>query len=66
LEQTPTEEETLSTDETENDTELLKSLSEELGTIPEVGINIMPFMFFGCVVSCSVIMYQVKKSVKVD
>ena len=40
--------------------DVLTKLSEELGTIPEVGLNIMPFLFLGCTVSCLTLRYEVK------
>lgn len=55
----PDENEEEQTDENNNE-EKIKELQEELGTIPEVGINIMPFFFFGCVISCLIMMYEVK------
>jgi uncharacterized protein YgiM (DUF1202 family) len=64
----PSDDEEIGTDEQENvsneDEETLKQLSEELGAIPEVGVNIMPFMFLGSLVSCIVMMWNVKKSIK--
>jgi uncharacterized protein YgiM (DUF1202 family) len=45
----------------ENESDALSKISEELGAIPEVGVNIMPCMFLGCIVSCIVMMIYVKK-----
>ena len=47
----------------ENDEEKIKAISEELGTIPEVGVNIIPFMFIGSMASCMVIMFEVKRNI---
>lgn len=44
----------------ENQTEL-EALKNELGTIPEVGINIMPFMFFGSIISCLFMIIEIKR-----
>lgn len=44
--------------------EILAKISEELGVIPEVGVNIMPCMFFGCVAACFCLMYEVKRTIK--
>lgn len=45
---------------TEEEKELIVQLQDELGTIPEVGVNIMPFLFMGCTISCLVMMYEIK------
>lgn len=44
--------------------EILAKIAEELGVIPEVGVNIMPCIFVGFVVSCTYLMYEVKKRMK--
>jgi len=44
----------------EENQEDIERLKEELGTIPEVGVNIMPYFFLGCVISCIVMMYEIK------
>ena len=54
------EEENPEEEPTNENEEELKKLQEELGAIPEVGINIMPYLFMGCVFSCSVMVYEVK------
>lgn len=41
----------------------LQEMAEEIGTIPEVGLNIMPFMFVGCCVSCAAMMVTVKRNI---
>lgn len=47
----------------ENDEEKIKAISEELGTIPEVGVNIIPFMFLGSMFTCIIIMIGVKRNI---
>ena len=42
-----------------SDEEILAKISEELGVIPSVGVNIMPCMFLGSIVSCVYLMYIV-------
>lgn len=44
--------------------EMLAKIAEELGVIPEVGINIMPCIFVGCVISCTYLMYEIKRRMK--
>lgn len=44
----------------ENKTEIEK-ISEELGAIPEVGINIMPFMFLGSCIACMTLIIETKR-----
>ena len=51
-------------EEPEQNPDELAELSENLGTIPEVGVNIMPFIFFGCTVSCIAMMIEVKRRIK--
>ena len=45
-----------------NNEEKIKAIAEECGTIPQVGINIIPFLFFGICVSCIIIMIEVKRN----
>lgn len=46
----------------DSDEALLSTLSEKYGTIPEVGLNIMPFLFFGSCISCIFLNIIVKKN----
>ena len=50
-------------EEPEQNPDELAELSENLGTIPEVGVNIMPFIFLGSVVSCITMMVEVKRKI---
>lgn len=47
----------------EDDASKIAAIAEELGTIPEVGVNIMPFMFLGSSVACGVMMIEVKRKI---
>ena len=49
------------TELSEEDEALVSSLSEKFGAIPEVGLNIMPFMFLGSCVACVALMMETKK-----
>lgn len=60
-EQTPDEE--LPEEVSEDDKITAEKIAEELGTIPEVGINIMPFMFLGSCVACIVLMIETKRKI---
>ena len=46
---------------TETDEAKIAALAEKFGTIPEVGINIMPFFFLGSCVACTALMLYIKK-----
>lgn len=46
---------------TETDEAKIAALAEKFGTIPEVGINIMPFFFLGSCVTCVALMLYIKK-----
>lgn len=39
----------------------LAKIKEKFGTFPEVGVNIMPYMFLGSLVSCIAIMIEIKR-----
>lgn len=45
----------------EADKAIVAKLAEKYGSIPEVGVNIMPFFFLGSCVSCITIMIYMKK-----
>jgi len=45
----------------EEDKAKVEAISKKLGAIPNVGVNIMPFIFLGSCVSCIVLMIYVKK-----
>ena len=45
----------------DDDKSKIEAISEEFGTIPQVGISIIPFLFLGSCVSCIVIMIEVKR-----
>ncbi len=50
-------------EEPETDEDELAKMAEELGTIPEVGLNIMPFMFLGSCIACSCLMFEIKREI---
>ena len=60
--QEPLEEPENSENPTDTEDELAK-MAEELGAIPEVGLNIMPFMFLGSSIACIILMIEVKKKI---
>ncbi len=67
-EETPPEEpETPETPETPEEVdpnqEKISKISEELGAIPEVGLNIATFIFFGSSIVCVIMMVEVKRKI---
>lgn len=55
-------EDELPPEDVDENAEEIKKITEELGSIPEVGLNIMPFIFLGSIISCLYMVYEVKKS----
>ena len=47
----------------EDDEAKIAELSEKFGTIPEVGINIMPYFFIGSCVSCITLIIYIRKEI---
>lgn len=45
------------------DSDKIKEISEKLGTIPQVGLNIIPFMFFGSCVTCLILIVDIKRRI---
>lgn len=60
-EETPEENTETTTELSEEDKAKIEEIAKKFGTIPQVGVNIMPFMFLGSCVSCIVLMIYVRR-----
>lgn len=60
-EETPEENTETPLELSEEDKAKIEEIAKKFGTIPQVGVNIMPFMFLGSCVSCIILMIIIKK-----